>query len=414
MTSELEQAWEAQEPSASFVDRVVEAAVHQEARPRRRRYGVLGAVVAAAAAAAVIFMVTRPSPVHGELRADRRIEVAIGSRAVAVLEPGAHVRWNGDVVEQDVGDVFYRVEPGSTFTVRTPRAETAVLGTCFRINVMQEDAMKRRDVVTGAAGVIAGAAVVIGVYEGKVRVSRADQSITVGAGETAIADGRGVRAGGPPVVTTARGDNSAGARTAANLREQLATLEQEKAALEQELIAANDQVGKSAYDLSPEDWATLAANGQFKYQFPCFHEGGFRPSDQQLARMGLRAQDGEAIQAAYRRANERFQASMAPICSELAGGQPTDEDMVGCIPQLFRMLYAQPGGAKTTFTQVGEIRAGMRAEPPSQGMTPQMKMLLVFSGSMAPFEADLANTFGVDEAHRIAYSDELCFQAQSL
>jgi len=32
---------------------------------------------------------------------------------------------------------------------------------------------------------------------------------------------------------------------------------------------------------------------------------------------------------------------------------------------------------------------------------------------MATFEADLAKTFGADEAHRIAYSPDACVQASS-
>ena len=41
-------------------------------------------------------------------------------------------------------------------------------------------------------------------------------------------------------------------------------------------------------------------------------------------------------------------------------------------------------------------------------------MLLEFTGAMPPFEAELAQRFGAEEAHRIAYSDELCFQANTL
>jgi hypothetical protein len=176
------------------------------------------------------------------------------------------------------------------------------------------------------------------------------------------------------------------------------------------LTAAYDAVGKQAYDLTPEDWAKLAERGEFKYQYPCFQKGGFRPSEAQLQSLGLPPQAADSIQQAYANSNTRFATDMKPICRELMG---SDADLSGCIQKLFQGIYTTgPSGAKATFKQVAEIRAGKRTD--ADATTPEMKMLLVFSGGMAPFEAELAKAFGADEAHRIAYSDELCFQAQSL
>ena len=44
---------------------------------------------------------------------------------------------------------------------------------------------------------------------------------------------------------------------------------------------------------------------------------------------------------------------------------------------------------------------------------PTMKMLMLFSTGMTGFERDLAQTFGADEAHRLAFSDALCFQSNT-
>ena len=56
----------------------------------------------------------------GDVTADARREVRVGTRAIAVLEAGAHVKWHGDDIEQTGGDVFWRVEPGARFTVHPP------------------------------------------------------------------------------------------------------------------------------------------------------------------------------------------------------------------------------------------------------------------------------------------------------
>jgi hypothetical protein len=353
---------------------------------------------------------TAPAPVEGEATAAQRIEVPIGERAVAVLEPGAHVRWRGDRVEQDRGDVFYRVDRGGgVFTVSTPHAEATVLGTSFRIGIEQETAMKRRDVAAGALGAVAGVLVVVGVYEGKVRVSHADQAVTVRAGESAVADQHGVSSGAPAAV--ARPAETGSAKTEAQLRQRLDEVAKEKAALEQELIAANDAVGKNPFDLTKDDWAKMAENGEFKYRYPCFQSGGYRPSADRLEKLGLEPSAADAIQQAYNSSNKRFYEGMKPICTQLLG-KPVDNDVMSeCISQLFGDIYRK-GDSRATFKQVAEIHAGTRQE--ADATKPEMKMLMVFSSGMAPFEAELAKTFGAEEAHRIAYSDELCFQSQAM
>ncbi|HEY4182455.1 MAG TPA: FecR domain-containing protein [Kofleriaceae bacterium] len=411
MNEQLEAEWDVDEPSPEFASRVVASAMRESRARRTRRYAIAGgaAVALVAAAAAVLVVGSRHQPAHGEITASTRTEVAIGDRAVAVLEAGARVQWDGDRVEQSRGDVFYRVEHGGAFVVHTPSADAQVLGTCFRINVEQESEMKRRDLGAGAIGAVAAVAVVIGVYEGKVQVSHADQAVTVRAGESAIADGSGVHA----TSTTVAKPTSAGAgsaRTEADLKAKIADLDKEKALLESELTSAYDAVGKSAFDLTPQDWAKLAERGEFKYQYPCFQKSGFRPSETTLASMGLPPEAADTIQKAYANSNQRFTNEMRPICAEMMG--TPDFDLSACISTLFKNVYSGPNGAKATFKQVDEIRAGQRAD--TDATTPEMKMLLVFSGGMAPFETELAKTFGADEAHRIAYSNDLCFQSQSL
>jgi hypothetical protein len=414
MSEHLESQWDVDEPSPEFAGRVVAAAL-RESKPRSlRRYAIGGAVLAAIAAAALFVVWPRGehAHAHGDVTAVERLEVSLGDRAVAVLEPGAHLRWDGDRVEQPRGNVFYRVERGATFTVKTPTADAQVLGTCFRISIDQESEMKRRDVAAGAIGAVAAVAV-FAVYEGKVRVSHHDQAVTVGAGESAVADGTSVRTGST-VATSAKTSVPAGtARTETQLRARLAELEQEKAQLDAELTAAYDAFGKSAYDLGPEDWAKLAERGEFKYQYPCFQKGGYRPTEAQLQKLGLPAEAADTIQKAYANSNQRFATEMRAVCAEKLGKPSTDAELSTCIQSLFEAIYSGgPTTAKAAFKQVAEIRAGKKT--PADATTPEMKMLLVFSGGMGPFEAELAKAFGADEAHRLAYSEDLCFQAQSL
>ena len=47
-------------------------------------------------------------------------------------------------------------------------------------------------------------------------------------------------------------------------------------------------------------------------------------------------------------------------------------------------------------------------------MNPVMKLFLATTGESKSFEAELAQSFGPEEAHRIVYSDELCMGFQQV
>lgn len=88
-----------------------------------------------------MLVVGRPAHHTGEASATARREVVIANgRGTAVLERGARVRWSGDQVVQESGEVFYRVERGGAFRVHTPAGDADVLGTCFRVAVRSGDA----------------------------------------------------------------------------------------------------------------------------------------------------------------------------------------------------------------------------------------------------------------------------------
>src|SRR5205085_6877903 len=97
------------------------------------------------------------------------------------------------------GDIFYRVEPGESFVVAAPGAEILVTGTCFRVEV--EPMLK--PLVSAAAGAIVASAIVVTVYEGKVRVVSAEGATEVHAGEQTRL-GKPAAAAPEPVAVTFR------------------------------------------------------------------------------------------------------------------------------------------------------------------------------------------------------------------
>ncbi|MBX3186463.1 MAG: FecR domain-containing protein [Labilithrix sp.] len=445
-------AWEPQLPPSDFAERVL-AQVRAEAREERaprdrgraRRWVGRGSAVAIALAAAVLLRVTAtPSEnAQGEAIAKERTEVSIGGRARAVLEPGAEVKWNGDDVVQAHGDVFYRVEPGARFRVHTPAGEVEVKGTCFAVKIRGEGSegveMNKRDVKSGVIGGTLTALAFVAVYEGKVAVSHAGERMDLGAGESAQVGGAGVGDRAP----VGAGEKAFDAKIAegaaskdemsqanANLvdqvgeyRKRLEAIVTQKVELEKQLKTSEEKLAaaqsdgaaprtKGEYDLSTDDWTELAKKGQVKYRVPCLQKDYWTFSPDKLDKLGLAPQDATTLRDAYERSYKRVWDQVRPLCIQ-AVGNPEVVDKIGassCPHIVYDVQSAIDGeAAKEAHTQAAEIRAGLRPEPgPNDKVHPVTRMFLILTSANKAFEADLAKSFGPDEAHRLAHSNDMC------
>lgn len=463
--------WEAAVPPSDFAERVLArirgegveasggpvAAEHTAstapARKRARRWGAIaGGATMIALAAAVLVRVSAP-PARGEAVAKDRIEVTIGARALAVLEPGASVRWDGDDVVQSHGDVFYRVEPGERFTVHTPAGDVEVRGTCFTVKVRpvgganrEGPDMVKRDVKAGAVGAALSALAFVAVYEGKVAVSHASDKVDLRAGESAQLGPDGVKRAG----ATADGDRAFEAEVASaaaddpmdranqNLvrqigeyRTRLEGIAAQKSELEAKLKRTEESLAatqdgsavpiKHEFDLGQDEWKALLKNGTIKYQVPCFKKGSngesWSPSPEKLNALGLAPHDAATIKNAYARSNERVWSAVKPLCAQAIGSAEVAEKIGPdtCVHLILDIESARDSETtKEAGRRVAEIRAGTRPMPgPNEPVHPVTKLFLTTTGEMKSFEAELAEAFGPDEAHRIVYSDELCMGAST-
>lgn len=147
------------------------------------------------AAALLLWMVWPASPqtVRDSLTARTQRSVSLGDRAVAVASPGAVLRWEvapggATRVEQDAGRVFYRVDDGGAFVVKTPAGEVTVTGTCFEV---ETETMRSQSMKSAALGAALAAAVTVTVYEGSVVLANDEGEVTLEPGQRARADARG-------------------------------------------------------------------------------------------------------------------------------------------------------------------------------------------------------------------------------
>jgi hypothetical protein len=466
------EAWAPQQPSADFAERVLArvrsetaatstststeasttpartpASANPRAARRARRYGLAAGVTGVLALAAAFAIRVGPSPdAHGEAIAKDRLEVSLGSRARAVLEPGAQVKWDGDDVVQAHGDVFYRVEPGARFRVHTPAGDVEVKGTCFAVKIRGEAPgdsevvdMNKRDVKSGVVGAAMTALAFVAVYEGKVAVSHAGERLDVGAGESAQTGASGVARSGSlgegekafdvKAAAQASGDaplaqaNESLVAQVSEYRARLEAIAAQKIELEQKLKKSEEKLASTTdgaaprtrdeYDLNQEDWAELAKQGQVKFRMPCLNPANQDLRPEKLSSLGLAPQDGAAIKDAYQQSRDRIWKELRPMCAAALGSTGEVVDKIGpdsCMHLIYDSASkADHDATAEAHTQAAEIRAGMRPEPgPNEKVNPVLKMFLLLTGANKAFEADLAKSFGPEEAHRLALSDDMC------
>jgi hypothetical protein len=242
------EVWRPAVPPPGFVDRVLavtDAEGSVAARKRRSLFGRGAIAMAVLAAAAVLLIGYRPRAREGEhLATTARLSVPITERATAVLEPRAHLRWrsaDGRVtVEQDAGEVFYRVDRGVAFEVKTAAGSVLVKGTCFKVEVNAMSPITHT--LIGAVSGIAITALAVTVYEGTVEVHNERGETRLGPGDRGVAE-----LGEAPSVARPAGAarasnvprlNDATLATGADTHATIAALEQKVAALSSELAEA--------------------------------------------------------------------------------------------------------------------------------------------------------------------------------
>jgi hypothetical protein len=197
--------------------------------------------------------------------------------------------------------------------------------------------------------------------------------------------------------------------TLRNVRQEKRTLEGQLRTLQAEL-AGQQREPADEFDLDQDDWKELAAKHKVKYRVPCMlpAEGTFKLPESELDELGLMPEDGDAVTEAYRRSNARVWKVVQPLCLE-AVELPGVVDMLG-LTNCLRVVeqVATKRDFKATLEarrQVAEVHAGMRTSPdPSLAKHPVFVADMALTSEARLFEADLAESFGPDEARRIARS----------
>jgi ferric-dicitrate binding protein FerR (iron transport regulator) len=406
--------WKAPTPSAGFADRVMNR-WEEDRAPRRRNpmtFWAAAAVLALVVGSAGLTFLGR-STVTGATLTAKRESISLGNRGIAVAEAESALSWNVNksgeaAIEQSRGNVFYRVERGEPFVVRTPAGTVEVKGTCFRVEVSP---MKSQMISAGAGAALA-ATVMVTVYEGKVLFAneRGRAELTAGQRSAASSD----RA---PTTPTEMQQASLTAPSEGVTREELllrektqreevARLEAKVRELEQSKDgeASNplmrDKKDKSFVEPTKEELLDWAKQCRLKWDSPGESKKPWTIGPDGAQEYGL----SETERAAFNQVSEDFHkrsyAQLLSFFREATGDSKAGE---GLSPW---SLYSEIGESmeqvdiQRAFQRISRERAGLAAPPTDASGATLAERFVRFQVERGnTFEKELGAAIGPDLAH---------------
>jgi hypothetical protein len=193
-------------------------------------------------------------------------------------------------------------------------------------------------------------------------------------------------------------------------QERMQQNEAEKATIERELKAAKLKLATSEndgapprdeFDLTEQDWKALAKTGTVKARYPCSRDPNWTLPPEKAVAVGLAPSDAPALEAALKREENRMWQSVASSCAEILGSRQLAERLGTNVCIQVVSEAAKDGQADIQL--VADVRAGNRPMPAATQLDPYASVLLAETGAMQALTDDLAQTFGPEEAKRIAF-----------
>lgn len=431
-----------------FAESVV-ARVHSrtEPAPRLRPMRRLGAAAALAlcalGAAGLLLTRSATGTVEHAAAEARPLEVALGARAVAVLEPGSSLRYAvGDVLSSspdtvwlDRGELFLRVEPGRAFEVRSAAGVVRVTGTCFRVALAsdEEESEEMSEVHTGRARFFGlgalSAAMVVMVYEGGVAISQdGGPETSVAAGEAVAVHADGTvrpldaqdtelvdaasrpRAGDvAPSAPRAPGSSESQARAlglaaeVTRLRELLTQYAISPESGERIAGARRGIDDDGNTDLTQDEWRILAERGELRFRLPGGHED-HNISDEVSDEHGLAPEDRERLDAIIREAHEALERDMRSLYTEASGLDSAGMAMRAMMIEI-EDKTARDIASRIRWT-LSQERAGLAVSPPiAAQMLPYERMMRRLVAFESELERAIAAEVGPDLAHALLFGE---------
>jgi len=161
---------------------------------------------------------------------------------------------------------------------------------------------------------------------------------------------------------------------------------------------------RNEYDLTPDDWKELAKEGKVKARYVCSHGSDWHISTEQSSSLGLSPDDAAKLEKAFADEQARIVAAVTPGCAKILGSADLAEKLG---PSVCEAVVSASGRSTGDAQLVSNIKAGNVPMPSADSLGPMASMMLAKAGAMERLQSDLGSSFGPEEAHRLAFADEL-------
>jgi len=410
-------AWQVPPPPGDLAHRVLARAGSR--RGSRVRWLALAAGLLLALGAAWLLLPRQEQ--RGSLVATTRTTTRLGSRGVAVAEEGASLRWSGRAGElrviQSQGNVFYRVDRGAgPFVVETGAGSVRVLGTCFRLEVMEMKS-SRAGLAGAAVGATAATLLLVTVYEGKVLTASPRGELEVGAGQVArlrpgeaperLGQDRGPRHAGGAAVAEA--DSVYAPSTTEGLVRQNQKLRAEKESLESRLDVLQSQLQQTAgkanrgkiLGLNQDELAQLAKRCELRWDMPPLGTSPPRVDSKAAKALGLSQTERDSVKRVFADFHGKLLQDLSRLYVEVTGDAKSAEHLSPGAMMSEIEDKSPKEEIKQVYQRLARERAGLQSAPADLSSTPAVERLfrlLTTAGDRV--EQALGGEIGPDLARR--------------
>jgi hypothetical protein len=170
-------------------------------------------------------------------------------------------------------------------------------------------------------------------------------------------------------------------------------------------LAADGAPVRNAFDLTKDDWKELAKTGTVKARYPCRFDPDWHLGAGQVSALGLSPNDVSTVEAAYEAEENRITAAITPGCAKVLGNAELARRLGSRV--CAEIISESVKNQNPDLQLVADIFAGNVAMPTADQLDPFATMLVAEAGAMQALQTDLATTLGPDDAHRLAFADEL-------
>ena len=142
-----------------------------------------------------------------------------------------------------------------------------------------------------------------------------------------------------------------------------------------------------------------------KARYPCALEPDWHISPEERNALGLSPQEAAKVERVFLDEEDRLASVMQPGCAKVLGSAELARRLGNRVCET--VLMNSQKDPNPDIQLVADIRAGNVPMPPPEKIDPYAAMMLAQTESESRLQAALTPTFGAEEAHRIAFSDDV-------